>query len=87
MKSAIISGFRMMISIASKPGVEMDKRASEDEARRALNRLEAESEKLLGGAQDNRAEDDRMEILGKRIARILSYGLAAGLLYYLWTLL
>jgi hypothetical protein len=65
----------------------MDKRASEDEARRALNRLEAESEKLLGGAQDNRAEDDRMEILGKRIARILSYGLAAGLLYYLWTLL
>jgi hypothetical protein len=59
----------------------------EGEARRALQRLDAESEKLLGGSHDDQIGDDRIEILGKRIGRIVAYGLAAGLLYYLWTLM
>jgi hypothetical protein len=59
----------------------------EDEAKRTLKRLEAESERLPRGVHGDQAEDDRIEMLGKRIARILSFVLAAGLVYYLWTLL
>ena len=56
----------------------------EEEARRDLERLEREREKLFHGppsaAND---DDDPMEILGKRIARILGPAIAAGLLLYL----
>ena len=56
----------------------------EEKARRDLARIEAEREKLFNGtpaaAND---DDDPMEILGKRIARILGPLLAAGMLLYL----
>ena len=56
----------------------------EDRAKRDLERLEAEREKLLhGGPPAPGGEDDPMEILGRRIARILGPLLAAGLLLYL----
>jgi hypothetical protein len=61
------------------------KRQREEEARAALKRLEQQSEKLLTGAQPHEAsEDDKIEILGKRIARVLSVILAVGLIIYLW---
>jgi hypothetical protein len=57
----------------------------EDEARAALKRLEQQSEKILTGSPAEEApEDDKIEILGKRIARVLSIILAAGLIIYLW---
>jgi hypothetical protein len=57
----------------------------EDEARAALKRLEQQSEKILTGFPSEEApEDDKIEILGKRIARILSVILAVGLIIYLW---
>lgn len=57
----------------------------EEEARAALKRLEQQSEKLLTGTpSDEPAENDPVEILGKRIARILSVILAVGLVIYLW---
>ena len=56
----------------------------EDEARRALKRLDEQSEKLLGTAPADPPTDDRIEILGKRIARVIAYGLAAWLIYALW---
>ena len=56
----------------------------EEKARRDLARLEAEREKLFHGtptaAND---DDDPMEVLGKRIARVLGPLIAAGLLLYL----
>jgi hypothetical protein len=56
----------------------------EDRAKRDLARIEAEREKLLdGGPPTPGGEDDPMEILGRRIARILGPLLAAGLLLYL----
>jgi hypothetical protein len=56
----------------------------EDRARRDLARLEAEREKLLHPAPAPPGDDDDpMEVLGKRIARILGPLLAAGLLLYL----
>lgn len=56
----------------------------EEKARRDLERMEAEREKLLhGGPPTPGGEDDPMEILGRRIARILGPLLAAGLLLYL----
>jgi hypothetical protein len=64
-----------------------DKSAREDEAKAALKRLEAEREKLLGAPEDYHNEPDRIEILGKRIGRTVSYALALFLLYYLWTLI
>lgn len=63
----------------------MTKDRREDEARAALKRLDQQSEKILTGAPPDEApEDDKIEILGKRIARILSVILAAGLIIYLW---
>lgn len=57
----------------------------EKEARRALKRLDEQSEKLLGAPPpDDPGEDDAIERLGKRIARILSAALFAGLVIYLW---
>jgi hypothetical protein len=56
----------------------------EDKARRDLARLEGEREKLFHGTPAAANDDnDPMEILGKRIARILGPVLAAGLLLYL----
>ena len=57
---------------------------TEDEARRALKRLEEQSEKLLGAAPDDPPADDRIERLGKRIARVIAYALAGYLIYTLW---
>ena len=63
----------------------MSEKKREEEARAGLRRLDQQSEKILTGSQDQeRPEDDRIEILGKRIARILSVILAAGLILYLW---
>lgn len=58
----------------------------EEEARRALKRLDEQSEKLLGAqSSTNRSgEDDAIERLGKRIARIISIALFLGLVFYLW---
>jgi hypothetical protein len=56
----------------------------EDRARRDLARLEAEREKLFHPPPTPPGDDDDpMEVLGKRIARILGPLLAAGLLLYL----
>jgi hypothetical protein len=57
----------------------------EEEARAALKRLDQQSEKIITGSHPDEApEDDRIEILGKRIARIISVILALGLIVYLW---
>ena len=56
----------------------------EEEARRALKRLDEQSEKLLGAPPVETASDDAIERLGKRIARIISMILFAVLLVYLW---
>jgi hypothetical protein len=57
----------------------------EEEARAALRRLDQQSEKIITGAQsEDLPTDDKIEILGKRIARILSVILAVGLIIYLW---
>jgi hypothetical protein len=56
----------------------------EDDAKRDLRRLENEREKLFHGSPTSGDNDnDPMEILGKRIARILGPVIAAGLLLYL----
>ena len=56
----------------------------EDKARRDLARLEGEREKLFHGTPTAANDDqDSMEILGKRIARILGPAIAAALLFYL----
>jgi hypothetical protein len=62
----------------------MRKSEREEEARALLKRLDQQSEKILGAQPIEKPEDDRIEILGKRIARILSVILLAGLLVYLW---
>jgi hypothetical protein len=63
----------------------VNEKQREEEARAGLRRLDQQSEKILTGSQDHeKPEDDRIEILGKRIARILSVILAAGLILYLW---
>ena len=63
----------------------MSDKQHEEEARAALKRLDQQSEKILTGSQAQETpEDDKIEILGKRIARILSVILAAGLIIYLW---
>jgi hypothetical protein len=56
----------------------------EEEARRALNRLEQESEKLLGSGPAEDSGTDPTEILGRRIARMISVALAAAMMFYLW---
>ena len=63
----------------------MTKRNRQEEARAALRRLEQQSEKIITGAHpDETPDDDKIEILGKRIARIISVILAIGLVIYLW---
>lgn len=63
----------------------MKKTEREEEARAALNRLDQQSEKIITGAHPHEPpENDKIEILGKRIARILSVLLAIGLIIYLW---
>lgn len=63
----------------------MKKDEREKEARAALKRLEEQSERILTGTPSHDApEDDKIEILGKRIARILSVILMVGLIVYLW---
>jgi hypothetical protein len=60
----------------------------EDKARRDLARLEAEREKLFHGTPTADNDDkDPMEVLGRRIARILGPLMAVGLLLYLYKLL
>ncbi len=64
------------------------KHHSEDdaaEARRNLDRMHEQSEKLLTGARHGVDDDDNdpIEILGKRIARVLGIIIGAGLLVYL----
>lgn len=63
----------------------MTKRDREKEARAALKRLDQQSEKIITGSPPDEApENDKIEILGKRIARIISVILAIGLIFYLW---
>lgn len=58
-----------------------------EEAKRAIERMEAEQEKLLGPGERPQALDDPIEKWGTRIGRILGYIVAAGLVFYLWFLL
>jgi hypothetical protein len=63
----------------------VSEKGREDEARATLKRLDQQSEKILTGSEAPEApENDKIEILGKRIARILSVILAAFLILYLW---
>lgn len=56
----------------------------EERARRDLERIEAEREKLFHGSPAPASDDDDpIEKLGRRIARILGPLLAAGMLLYL----
>lgn len=56
----------------------------EEQARRDLARLEAEREKLFHGTPSAaNDDDDPMEVLGRRIARILGPLMAGLLLIYL----
>ncbi|MCB1378155.1 MAG: hypothetical protein KDK89_07285 [Alphaproteobacteria bacterium] len=56
----------------------------EDQARRNLQRVEREREKLFHDGQVDGGNDDPIEKLGKRIARILGPLLALGLAIYLF---
>jgi hypothetical protein len=57
----------------------------EDDARRDLERIEREREKLFHGTPDDGNDDnDPVVILGKRIARILGPVIAAALIVYLF---
>jgi hypothetical protein len=55
------------------------------QARRDLDRMGEQSEKLMGaGSSDPPAPtEDRIEIIGRRIGRSLGYLIAAGLLIHL----
>ena len=55
------------------------------QARRDLERMGEQSEKLMGAASSDPPEvgQDRIEILGRRIGRALGYVIATGLLIYL----
>ena len=60
-----------------------EKRASQ--ARRDLDRLGQQSEKLLGAGSSDPPDptEDRIEILGRRIGRGLGYAIGTGLVIYL----
>ncbi|ALV27046.1 hypothetical protein ADZ37_23085 [Pannonibacter phragmitetus] len=71
-------------------------KAREDEARRALSRVQAESETILGSATSRMAshaqrhfgaadknQNDRIEVWGTRIGRMAGLLFAAGLVIYL----
>ena len=65
----------------------MKKSDREAEARASLDRLHQQSEKLLSAEpppQQQNEPDDKIEILGKRIARVLSMIIMIGLILYLW---
>jgi hypothetical protein len=62
----------------------MKKTEREEEARAALKRLDQQSEKILGAQPLEEPENDPIEILGRRIARVLSVIILVGLLVYLW---
>lgn len=63
----------------------MKKSDREAEARASLDRLHQQSEKILGAEPPRQDEpDDKIEILGKRIARVLSMIIMIGLILYLW---
>jgi hypothetical protein len=51
---------------------------------RNLRRMENESERLIGGQHSDIKPEDRIELLGRRIGRILSVALATALLVYLF---
>ncbi len=55
----------------------------EDDARHNLERMENEAEKLFSSPPQAPPED-RIEVLGRRIGRILGYVLAAALIVYLY---
>ena len=54
-------------------------------ARRDLERMGEQSEKLFGAGRSDPpdASEDRIEVIGRRIGRSLGYILATGLLIYL----
>jgi hypothetical protein len=60
-----------------------DRRAKQ--ARRNLDRLSEQSEKLMGAGHDGprEAPDDPIELWGRRIGRSLGYLIATALLFYL----
>ena len=62
----------------------MTKREHEDDPHASLKRIEQQSEKIITGWRDDAPAGDKIEILGKRIARILSVILTVGLIIYLW---
>lgn len=62
----------------------MKKTEREEEARAALKRLDQQSEKILGAQPVEEAANDKIEILGRRIARIISMIILVVLLVYLW---
>jgi hypothetical protein len=55
-----------------------------EEADRTLRRLDEQAEKILGHRPVEPEPEDRIEILGKRIGRVLSVILAIVLIIYLW---
>jgi hypothetical protein len=62
----------------------MKKSEREAEAKQALKRLDEQAEKILGAQPAEAPETDKIEILGKRIARVLSMIILVGLIIYLW---
>jgi len=62
----------------------MKKTEREEEARAALKRLDQQSEKILGAQPIEQAENDKIEILGRRIARVISTIVLVVLVVYLW---
>ena len=62
----------------------MKKTEREEEARAMLKRLDQQSEKILGAQPIEQAENDKIEILGKRIARAISTIVLVVLVVYLW---
>jgi hypothetical protein len=54
-------------------------------ARRDLDRMGEQSEKLFGAGRSDPpdASEDRIEVIGRRIGRSLGYVLGAGLIIYL----
>ena len=55
----------------------------EGKARRDLQRLESERERMLHGSPSDIDPNDPIEVLGRRIARVLGPLIAGGLLLYL----
>ena len=55
------------------------------QARRDLDRMGEQSEKLLGAGSNDPPDpsEDRIEVIGRRIGRSLGYLMATGLLIYL----